>query len=56
MSQDYAQEISGHLDQNWRCDSVFCDFTYYNNISIRITFNSNVEGLSPPQELEGGAG
>ena len=56
MSQDYAQEISGYLDKNWRRDSDFCDDPYYNNISIRITFDFNAEGRSPLQELEGGAG
>ena len=56
MSQDYAQEISGYLDENLRCDSDFYDVPYYNNISVRITFNYNAEGLSPLQELEGGMG
>ena len=53
MSEDYAHNISGHLDRYWRRDSDFCDVTYYNNISVMKTFNSNAEGLSPP--LEGGA-
>ena len=56
MSQDYAQEISGYLDKNWRHDSDFCDVPYYNNISVRITFNYNAEGLSPLQKLEEGTG
>ena len=46
MSQDYAQDL-GYLDKN---------VPYYNNISLRITFNYNAEGLSPLQELEGGMG
>ena len=56
MSQDYAQEISGCLDKIEGLTVIFFYVPYYNNISVRITFNYNAEGLSPPQELEGGMG
>lgn len=28
-SQEYTQIISAHFEQNFRCDSKFCDFTFF---------------------------